>query len=409
MSRDRVGRLTATTQALVRSDSQTPPSDTREVVAIAQGFLERIPGVSLTRYISEGPIENLVAVLDGGLPGLRTILSGHLDTYPIGDEAKWTFDPLGGEISEGFMYGRGTADMKGGVAVLMEIMADWARRRPFAGSLVLALAGDEERMGELGTQWLIDHAPEIHGDGVLVADVGGPFAVRLGEKGMLWLEIEAEGKQAHSAHTYAGVNAADRLVDALVALRAVEDLTPEPAEDARDVMALAATRSGEPEALRRTMERVTVNVGTINAGTSPNLVPATASAAVDIRIPLGLSTSEVEKVIDAQLGGREGVAWTITRRYEPSWTDSGSPLATACLEGARKVSAEASLFDNRIGGSDARLWRRAGFPCVVVGLTPKNLGAPDEACDIGELEQLHAVYEAIIREIHGPCGHGEAQ
>ncbi|WP_048645545.1 M20/M25/M40 family metallo-hydrolase [Nitratireductor soli] len=401
MSQDSVDRLTAITQALVRSDSQTPPSDTRDVVAIAQDFLKGIPGVILKRYISEEPVENLVAVLDGGLPGPRTILSGHLDTYPIGDISMWKFLPLGGEIGDGFIYGRGAADMKGGVAVLVEILADWAKRRPFAGSLVLALAGDEERMGELGTQWLMDNAPEIHGDGVLVADVGGPFAVRLGEKGMLWLEIEAEGKQAHSAHVYVGVNAADRLVDALIALRKVESLIPEPPEDARNVMALAARKTGESEGLRRTMERVTVNVGMMNGGSSPNLVPARASAAVDIRIPLGLSTAEVEKSVDALLGGRPGVAWTITRRYEPSWTDSRTPLAAACLDGARKVSKEAAVFDNRIGGSDARLWRRGGYPCVVIGLTPRNLGAPDEACHIGELSQLHAVYDAIIGEIHG--------
>jgi succinyl-diaminopimelate desuccinylase len=73
----------------------------------------------------------------------------------------------------------------------------------------------------------------------------------------------------------------------------------------------------------------------------------------------------------------------------------------ACLAGAEKIFGEAALVDSRIGGSDARLWRRAGYPCAVVGLTPKNLGAPDEACEIRELTQLHTVYDAIIHEIHG--------
>lgn len=404
MSGDRIARLTATTQALVRTDSQTPPSDTAAVTAIAEDFLGKIPGVTLHRYVSEAPVVNLVAVLDGGLPGPRTILSGHTDTYPVGDPRTWTFEPLGGEIADGFIHGRGAADMKGGVAVLMEIVSDWSARRPFAGSLVLALAGDEERMGELGTQWLIDHAPEIHGDGVLVADVGGPAVVRLGEKGMLWLDIRAKGKQAHSAHVYAGINAADRLVDALVALREVEKLAPTPPDDAREVMA-AARASGEPEALRETMERVTVSPGLVGAGTSPNLVPASAAASVDIRIPLGLSTAEVEAEIAARLDGREGVTWTITRRYEPSWTASTTKLAVASLAGARKICGDATLFDSRIGGSDARLWRRGGYPCVVVGLTPRNLGAPDEACSIDELAELHAVYDAILGELHAaPAG-----
>ncbi len=401
MTEDLATRLTAMTRALVQEDSQTPPSDTGAVLQTVRSFLEAVPGLTLKSYVSDAPVENLVAVLDGGLPGPRTILSGHVDTYPVGDVSSWTFEPLAGEIDEGFIYGRGAADMKGGVAVLMEVVADWARRRPFAGSLVLALAGDEERMGELGTQWLIDHAPEICGDGVLVADVGGPLTVRLGEKGMLWLEIEADGKQAHSAHTYAGTNAADRLVDALVALREVEKLTPQPPADAGRVMASAALRNGESKVLRDTLQRITMNVGTMMAGSSPNLVPAHASAAVDIRIPLGLSTADVAKAVESRLGGRAGISWTITRRYEPSWTDSDTPLAMACLAGAEKIFGEAALVDSRIGGSDARLWRRAGYPCAVVGLTPKNLGAPDEACEIRELTQLHAVYDAIIHEIHG--------
>jgi succinyl-diaminopimelate desuccinylase len=185
-----------------------------------------------------------------------------------------------------------------------------------------------------------------------------------------------------------------------VALREVEKLMPAPPEDARQIMKAAARATGEAEALRKTMESVSVNVGLIGAGTSPNLVPASAAASVDIRIPLGLSTSEVETEIQARLGGREGVSWTVTRRYEPSWTASTTPFAIACLEGARRACGPAALLDNRIGGSDARLWRRSGYDSAVVGLTPMNLGAPNEACSIEELSQLYAVYDAIVGELH---------
>src|SRR5690606_6713246 len=150
-------------------DSQTPPSDTRATAALAAQFLEGLGNVKVSLHQSTAPVINLLAELDGGLPGPRTILSGHLDTYPIGDPTTWTHDPLGGEVHEGRLYGRGSADMKAAVAVLLSLMRDFATNGPFAGSIVLALAGDEERMGELGTQWMIDNLPEIHGDGVLVA------------------------------------------------------------------------------------------------------------------------------------------------------------------------------------------------------------------------------------------------
>jgi succinyl-diaminopimelate desuccinylase len=393
--------LVAMTQALVRLDSQTPPSATGAVAALAAEMLADVPGLRLRLVESEAPVVNLIAELDGGAPGPRTILSGHLDTYPIGDTAGWTKDPLGGAVVDGRLYGRGSADMKGAVAVLIAVMRAWAQRGPFRGSLVLALAGDEERMGELGTQWLIDHAPEIHGDGVLVADVGGPACARIGEKGMIWLELEAVGRQAHGAHVHAGENALDRLIDALVALRALEDMRPEPPSEAVAVMAAAADvpDADGPEA-RRTMGRLTVNVGQAEGGISSNLVPARAKAGVDIRIPLGLSCAQVEAAIGERLGSRAGVAWRVTRRYEANWTPADAAICKAAIDGATRALGRPAWFDMRIGGSDARLWRRAGFDCVALGLTPFNLGAPDEHCAIDELDALMRVYLATLNDLH---------
>jgi succinyl-diaminopimelate desuccinylase len=393
--------LVAMTQAMVRFDSQTPPSNTRAIANLAASFLEHHPQIKLTFHEGEEPIMNLVAELDGGLPGPRTILSGHIDTYPIGHIVDWTSDPLGGEIKEGRIYGRGSADMKGAVAVLIAVIRDFADRGPFKGSLVLALAGDEERMGELGTQWLIDNAPEIHGDGVLVADVGGPSAVRIGEKGMLWIDLQAKGQQAHGAHVHAGHNALDRLVDAVTALRQIEKLRPTPPEDAIKVNNVASTlEQADGPAARETMTRVTMNLGTLHGGLTANLVPSEATAGLDIRIPLGLTTSEVRTAVQSILEDHPDISWQVTRCYEPTWTDSSAPLTKACVLGAEKALGRISWIDSRIGGSDSRLWRRAGYPCVAIGLTPSNLGAPDESCEIAELVELRRVYTSILNEIH---------
>jgi len=398
---DQASDLVAMTQAFVRLDSQTPPSDTRAAADLAAQYLSQCPNIKLTFHPSEAPVMNLVAELDGGLPGPRTILSGHLDTYPIGHLADWTREPLGGEISDERIFGRGSADMKGAVAVLIAVLRYFANRGPFPGTLVLALAGDEERMGELGTQWLIDNVPAIAGDGVLVADVGGPRAVRIGEKGMLWLDLRARGVQAHGAHVHAGHNALDRLTDALIALRAVETLAPEPTEDAINVMAAAAHVAGAdgPDA-RNTMGRVTLNLGTMQGGLTANLIPSAATAGLDIRIPMGVGTARVERAVADILAHHPDVTWHVQRRYEPTWTQSDHPLVKACLEGVAQALGRPGWTDNRIGGSDSRLWRRAGFPCVALGLTPSNLGAPDESCRIDELVTLRQVYTAILEELH---------
>jgi succinyl-diaminopimelate desuccinylase len=169
-------------------------------------------------------------------------------------------------------------------------------------------------------------------------------------------------------------------------------MVPDPAPDVEDVMARAASLPGaDGAAARAVMRRVTVNVGVLSAGTSANLVPAGAEAKLDIRIPLGLDVDTVEGRIARLLAAHDGITSTVTRRYEPTWTPEGAPVARACLSAAQQVLGGTVFPDMRIGGSDARLWRRAGFETVVHGLTPSNLGSPDESLDTDELWKLLAI------------------
>ncbi len=341
------------------------------------------------------PVVNLIARLEGGLPGPRLILNGHLDTYPIGTRANWSVEPLSGDIRDGRLFGRGSADMKGGIAVHVLMMELFSRHlRPFPGELVLALAGDEESMGELGTQHLIDTAPLVRGDAVLVADVGSPNVLRCGEKGMIWLDLDAKGRAAHGAHVHRGENAIESLVAAITDLRALTNLPISVPKQALDTMA-AAREISEPlggvgeEAV---MQSITVNVGQIAGGISANLVPDTAKASLDIRLPLGTTVAAVEREITQRLAQHPAVTATITRRYEPTWTDPASPITMASLAAARQVLGDDVRINMRVGASDARLWRRAGIPTIVCGLTPYNLGGPDENLDITELPKLAAIH-----------------
>lgn len=388
----RAGAMQEATTALVRIDSQTPPSATRPMAQACAEMIARIPGAEILFHDSVAPVVNLAAVIRGrgagSGSGRRLVLNGHLDTYPIGDPSGWTHPPLGGVVADGLLYGRGSADMKGGLVALIEA-ARAVTEDGFAGEIVLAFGGDEERMGELGAQAMIDDLPCVRGDGVIVADVGGPRAARIGEKGMLWLEIAAAGRAAHGAHVHAGINAADRLLDGLLALRGLERMTPrEPEETARVLAAAAGVPGADGAEARDTMRRLTVNLGRIEAGVSANLVPETARAACDVRIPVGLGCAEVEAQA-RRLLSPFGLTAEVVRRYEPTWTPAGSAIARACLAGAEAELGGAWL-DGRIGGSDARLWRRAGFETVAMGLTPRNLGAPDEALSVAELPELAA-------------------
>jgi succinyl-diaminopimelate desuccinylase len=385
----------ALAQRLIAAASPNPPGDTRAVAAVARALLqEAILGVEVTEHAADPAIVNLVARVCSGRPGRRLVFNGHLDTYPIGADLGWTVDPLGERVGDR-LYGRGAADMKGGIAASISALALLAHHRDlWSGEAVLTLAGDEESMGPLGTQFLMETVPHAVGDAVIIGDVGSPRVLRFGEKGFIWIEIEAAGHMAHGAHVHRGVNAIDRLRAALDALTALRDLTPAPPEGITRAIsesrAISEPLSGAGEA--DVLSRVTVNIGRIEGGVSPNLVPASARAAADIRLPVGVSLEAVEATLAAALGAMEGVTWRILRRFAPNHTDPGHELVRCCVQAATAVLGSPPAVNMRVGGSDARWFRMRGIPTVVYGPTPFNMGGADEYVLVSELDIVARVH-----------------
>ena len=389
--------LIETTQKLVAAASPNPPGNVTEAAEVAFGLLAAIDGARVARYETAPGIVNLVAVISGARPGRRLVFNGHLDTFPVG-EGEWTVPPLGGTLRDGRIYGRGVSDMKGGVAAMLTAARILAGvRERWCGELVVTLAGDEENMGSLGSRWLLEHVQEAKGDAMLCGDAGSPMVVRFGEKGLCWVEIEAEGQPAHGAHVHKGRNAIDRLRRALDGLKRIEALpAAAPAAVTSAIMAakpVSEELSGEGEA--ETLQRVTVNIGTIEGGISPNLVPARARAAADIRLPVGVSLDAVEAALHDELDVCEGVSWRIIRAYPPSFTPPDHEIIRRTVTAATKVFGRAPVANMRVGASDARLYRMFGVPSVVFGCTPFNMGAPDEYILLEELVAVAKVHTLV--------------
>jgi acetylornithine deacetylase/succinyl-diaminopimelate desuccinylase-like protein len=396
--RERREWMVRAARRLIAIPSPNPPLDTRAVAAEAAALIgEAAPAAAVEVIELQEGVTNLVAVLRGRGPGRRVVFSGHLDTYPLLEHLPWTVEPLGGRERDGRIHGRGACDMKGGIAATMAAFAALAGLRDhWAGEVVLALAGDEESMGALGTRWLLDHRPEVRGDATLIADVGSPEVLRFGEKGFLWFEVEAAGKPAHGAHVHLGVNAAERLMGALAAvtgLRGLPVATPPAIAEAISRAAPVSERlagAGESDVLRS----VTVNIGQVEAGTSPNLVPASARARGDIRLPVGVSCAGAEVALRRALDGLPGIAWRVLRRAEPSFTDPGHEVVRAVARAAAEVRGAPPAVNMRVGGSDARLFRADGLPTVVYGPTPFGMGGADESVlvdDLATVAEAHAL------------------
>ena len=381
-------------RSLVRIDSTNPPGDTAAIVEAIEAVLDATVGIEHRRVIGRAPAVNLVARVRGAGPGRRLVLNGHLDTFPIG-EARWQHPPLGADLEEGRIYGRGACDMKAGVAALVLAFVALAEfREAWSGELVLTLVGDEETGGRWGTQYLLANVEETVGDAMLNADTGSPRVVRVGEKGNVWVELEATGVANHAAHVHLGRNAVDALVNALGGVCALAALAPSlPAEVERTIaqaQSVSEATSGEGES--ETLRRITVNTGRIEGGIGVNTIPDRARALCDIRIPPGVTVDRVRAELASAIDPHPDVSWRILESTEPSWTDPEEEIVRAIRENAAAVTGGDVVVNLRAGFSDARFYRHAGVPSVVYGVGAHHMGGSDEYATVEDLKTVFAVH-----------------
>lgn len=382
---------------LVSIPSESPRSDTRQIAAYISKFLEKVPGAEVSLHSLDEPIVNVIASIKGHAPGKRLIFNGHLDTFPAGDASLWTMDPFSAVQRAGRMYGRGVSDMKGGIAsYLLTFMLLADMREKWTGEVVMTLAGDEENMGTKGTKFLLDTVPQATGDAMISADVGTATILRFGEKGLMWVELQATGKAGHGAHVHQGKNAIELLMEGIAKLS--KELTQLQVDAPAHVIQAILSSSMESEKYggkqeTEVLQQVTVNFGLIEGGVSPNLIPAKATAQGDIRIPVGVKLEEVEQKIKGIVDSIEGLSYTIFNQYEPNWSDIKHEIFSITAENVAYVKGKAPALTMRIGASDARLYRiYKNVPSVNCGLHAYNLGGPDEYIEIDELIDLAKIH-----------------
>lgn len=382
---------------MVKIPSETPPSDTRKIAEFVYNNLKDIPEIELNYYTESEPVRNLVAVIKSGKPGKRLVFNGHLDTYPVGNVDEWNELPWSGVIKDNFIYGRGSSDMKGGIACFITAAKILANRKDlWSGEIVLTLAGDEEAMGTRGSKFLLDTVPEATGDAMICADVGAPNSLRFGEKGLFWFKLVAKGKPAHGAHLHKGENAINNLIKAINALNEELPKLPVNAPEKVTKAILDGSKISEQGAgpgETDILQKVTVNFGTINGGTSPNLVPSNAIAEADVRIPAGVTIKQVEDKINEVLTSTRNVSYFVMRSYEANWSDVDDTIFKIVKSVSEEILKEEVVVTFRVGASDARLYRLIkGVPSINCGLTPYGLGGPNEHVSIAEMVKITQIH-----------------
>lgn len=391
---ERFGELIRICSDLIEIPSPNPPGDTTAVAGYVSAELDRL-GLPVQAFAPRQDRPNVVAAL-GDEDGPHLLLNGHLDHFPPAAQG-WDRDPYRAEVRDGRLYGVGVTDMRAGLAsslFLARLLVDASI--PMAGRLTLVFSSDEESGGRWGTEWLLQNVPSLRADGCLVGDQCGTDVVGAGEKGLCWLRVQTSGQRAHGAYGSAR-SAIRRLSHATSVLYSLEALTAR----------LPSGMGHRAEDPRELVERVTVNVGTVRGGESPNLVADEAMAEVDIRLPYGFTVDGVVREVTSRLEREDCVARVeLGRHSDPSLTDPSTRILRATVANSEAVLGTPSLPVVRVGASDARLFRHQGIPTVVFGPAPSNLGGGDEYVELEELKKVALVHAGVVLDFLNVDGAG---
>jgi succinyl-diaminopimelate desuccinylase len=382
--------LVGLASALVAVRTENPPGNEAAVASILRVALARYEPEWTELEPAPGRL-SLVARLAGG-DGPTLIVNGHTDVVPAVAE-RWSRPPFSPAVVDGRLYGRGSADMKGGVAAAIAALGALEAAGGRAScNIVFQFVADEERGGALGTRALLE-AGLVRGDACVVPEPTS-LAISVAERGLLQGEIVLRGRPGHGSRPREGVSATEGA--------------------ARATLALHAADFGDPD--HPLLGQPTANIGTLQGGTAPNVVAEQARVGFDRRLLPGTTLEEAldgirGRLEAAGLDGPSGVGYKIevTDFGEGSEMSQDHPFATLV---SRCVGAATGKEPPMVGmtfTTDARFMRnQAGIPAVVCG--PGSIAQAhgiDEWVEVSQLVDAAAAYAELYRTFGASGAGGE--
>ena len=374
------------TRALVRCESVTPKE--AGALQLLQRTLEPL-GFRCERMdfsqAGTDDVANLYARIGSG--GRHFCFAGHSDVVPVGDLSSWTIGPFAAELSDGYLFGRGAADMKGAIAAFTDAAQRFLSRRgrDFGGSISLLITGDEEGPAVNGTVKMLKRLAE-RGETIDACVVGEPTSSRrfgdmmkIGRRGSMTVDLTVRGVQGHVAYP-------ERLDNAVHRLSAIiEALVREPIDQ--------GSTHFQPTSLQFT----TVDVG--NKAT--NIAPGVARARFNTRFNdlwtskalLAHLQERIERA-HAAVGGNGTIEYDVSVSGESFYTPPG-PLSDLVAGAIRDVAGVEAELSTTGGTSDAR-FIRSYCPVLEFGLVGESMHKVDEKSAIADLKTLARVYETVL-------------
>lgn len=393
---------------LIQFNSAHPEGRTDECVSFIKAYFDGC-GIR-TEIHGNNPLKpNIVARIPG--TGDRKILwVGHLDVVPEGESDGWTHPPYSGKITDdGFVYGRGSSDMKGACAAAMVAARILSG---FKGSLVNNIdfwfTADEEIGGGDGALWLA-REKLIQGDLCLIGDGNGGGmdypCIDLGCKGGARTKLTVRGRTAHGSTPYLGENAIEKLMKVIPWVEKIREYKLDLPEETGTMVNGAAEfylksqdLSGDQEsAMKHSLNHPTVTCNIIRGGVKINVVPDHAEAEFDIRLTPGSNGLKVKERIEELVreAGVSGVKAEIRTRDVAGYYESPDlPVVRQLHETVQRITGKKPIYKFVMGGTDAiGIKTYTGISCLGYGASmPGQAHQPDERNTIENLVLATKVY-----------------
>lgn len=382
--------LEKTLQEMVRINSVNPALATdgpgEREMAHYMGAQMRGLGMDVGVYKLAPKYWNAVGVLKGTGGGKSLMFNGHMDTVGVGGMT----DPFSAEIRDGKLYGRGSVDMKAGLAAILgalKALRDAGLRT--AGDVYVAAVADEEYLS-IGSEQV---ATAYRADGVIVAESSG-FYIVPAHKGFIWFEVITAGRAAHGSDYEGGVDAIVHMGRFLAELEKLihdqQNLEPYPL-------------LGPPS----------LHASLIQGGIELSTYPSSCSLKIEWRTVPGQTEEELrgllQAIIDrlhAQDAGFQAEVRTLFVRY-PFQVARDAPVVQTVYRQACQVLGREPEYEGMGGWADTSLFERAGMDALIFGSDGEGAHAEVEWADLDALYKTAQIYAGTILEFCGPVSQGE--
>jgi acetylornithine deacetylase len=335
---------------------------------------------------------NVVGVWKGTGGGRSIILNGHIDVVPEGSRDDWKYDPFGGHIKDGRLYGRGATDMKGGtVSLLLALESLIASGKKLKGDVIFQSVIEEES-GGAGTLAAVIRGYKA--DGAIIPE---PTNMKLFPKqqGSMWFRITVKGRAAHGGTRYEGISAIEKAITVIASLQELEKKRNERVAD--------PLYKGIPIP-------IPINIGKITSGEWPSSVPDTAVIEGRIGVAPEEDMKKAEKELEGvlnSLSDKDGwfrenpckVEW-FGGRWQPGNLEIGHPLMNMISASYEKVAGQKPTIEASPWGTDGGILSGAGgTPVVVFGPgTTEAAHDADESISLDDMFKAAEIIAECIRE-----------